>query len=98
MPATRTEPDHHWVTFARRSIERTLGTAPAILPNLGGSLPNHCFTDLLGLPTIWVSHAHRGSGQHAANEHALPQILREGVQMMTGLFWDLGEPSGPSAP
>jgi hypothetical protein len=85
------------VTFARRSIERTLGTAPAILPNLGGSLPNHCFTDLLGLPTIWVSHAHRGSGQHAANEHALPQILREGVQMMTGLFWDLGEPRGPSA-
>ena len=97
MPATRTEPDHHWVTFARRSIERTLGTAPAILPNLGGSLPNHCFTDLLGLPTIWVSHAHRGSGQHAANEHALPQILREGVQIMTGLFWDLGETSGPSA-
>jgi acetylornithine deacetylase/succinyl-diaminopimelate desuccinylase-like protein len=97
MPATRTEPDHHWVTFARRSIERTLGTAPAILPNLGGSLPNHCFTDLLGLPTIWVSHAHRGSGQHAANEHALPQILREGVQIMTGLFWDLGEPGGPSA-
>ena len=95
MPATRTEPDHHWVTFARRSIERTLGTAPAVLPNLGGSLPNHCFANLLGLPTIWVAHAHRGCGQHAANEHALPQLLREGVQMMTGLFWDLGETSGP---
>jgi acetylornithine deacetylase/succinyl-diaminopimelate desuccinylase-like protein len=97
MPATRTEPDHHWVTFARRSIERTLGTAPAVLPNLGGSLPNHCFADLLGLPTIWVSHAHRGCGQHAANEHALPKILREGLQTMTGLFWDLGETSGPPA-
>jgi acetylornithine deacetylase/succinyl-diaminopimelate desuccinylase-like protein len=97
MPATRTEPDHHWVTFARRSIERTLGTAPAVLPNLAGSLPNHCFAGLLSLPTIWVSHAHRGSGQHAANEHALPQILREGLQIMTGLFWDLGETSDPSA-
>jgi acetylornithine deacetylase/succinyl-diaminopimelate desuccinylase-like protein len=97
MPATRTEPDHHWVTFARRSIERTLGTAPSVLPNLAGSLPNHCFAGLLSLPTIWVSHAHRGSGQHAANEHALPQILREGLQIMTGLFWDLGETSDPSA-
>jgi acetylornithine deacetylase/succinyl-diaminopimelate desuccinylase-like protein len=93
IAASRTEPEHHWVTFARRSIERTVGKAPAILPNLGGSLPNHCF-DLLGLPTIWVAHAHRGSGQHAANEHVLPEILREGVQMMTGLFWDLGETSG----
>ena len=24
MPATRTDPDHHWVTFARRSVERAL--------------------------------------------------------------------------
>ncbi len=91
--ATRTEPDHHWVTFARRSIERTVGIPPAVLPNLGGSLPNDCFTDVLGLPTIWASHAHRGSGQHAANEHALPRILREGLQIMTGLVWDLGETS-----
>ncbi len=98
VPATRTEPDHHWVTFARRSIERTLGVPPAILPSLGGSLPNDCFTDLLGLPTIWVAHAHRGSGQHAANEHALPKILSEGMQIMTGLFWDLGDTGGRSVP
>ncbi|HEX5079814.1 MAG TPA: M20/M25/M40 family metallo-hydrolase [Geminicoccaceae bacterium] len=97
MPATRTEPDHHWVTFARRSVERTSGAAPAILPNLGGLLPNDCFTDLLGLPTVWVAHAHRGSGQHAANEHVLPELLREGMQIMAGLFWDLGETSGPAA-
>jgi hypothetical protein len=25
------------------------------------------------------------------NEHALPAILREGLLIMTGLFWDLGE-------
>jgi acetylornithine deacetylase/succinyl-diaminopimelate desuccinylase-like protein len=95
--ATRTDPDHHWVTFARRSIERTMGAAPAVLPNLGGSLPNDCFTELLGLPTIWVPHAHRGCGQHASNEHALPQILREGLQIMAGLFWDLGETSSAKA-
>jgi acetylornithine deacetylase/succinyl-diaminopimelate desuccinylase-like protein len=89
--ATRTDPEHHWVTFARRSIERTTGQSPVVLPNIGGSLPNDCFAEILGMPTIWVPHSHRGCCQHAPNEHALPQILREGLQIMTGLFWDLGE-------
>jgi acetylornithine deacetylase/succinyl-diaminopimelate desuccinylase-like protein len=89
--ATRTDPEHHWVTFARRSIERTTGQPPIVLPNIGGSLPNDCFAEILGMPTIWVPHSYRGCCQHAPNEHALPQILREGLQIMTGLFWDLGE-------
>jgi acetylornithine deacetylase/succinyl-diaminopimelate desuccinylase-like protein len=92
MRATRTDPEHSWVAFARRSIERTSGRPPAVLPNLGGSLPNDCFAEVLGLPTLWVPHSHRGCGQHAPNEHALPAILREGLLIMTGLFWDLGEP------
>jgi acetylornithine deacetylase/succinyl-diaminopimelate desuccinylase-like protein len=89
--ATRTDPEHSWVTFARRSIERTTGRAPAVLPNLGGSLPNDCFAEVLGLPTVWVPHSYRGCCQHAPDEHALPAILREGLLIMTGLFWDLGD-------
>src|SRR5690606_26502809 len=50
MMATRTDPDDPWVRWASRSIERTMGAAPAILPNLGGSLPNDVFTEILGLP------------------------------------------------
>ena len=89
--ATRTDPEHSWVTFARRSIERTIGRPPVVLPNLGGSLPNDCFAEVLGMPTVWVPHSYRGCQQHAPNEHALPAILREGLLIMTGLFWDLGE-------
>ena len=89
--AMRTDPEHSWVAFARRSIERTTGRPPLVLPNAGGALPNDCFAEVLGLPTVWVPHAHRGCGQHAPNEHALPAILREGLLIMTGLFWDLGE-------
>jgi acetylornithine deacetylase/succinyl-diaminopimelate desuccinylase-like protein len=92
--ATRTDPEHSWVTFARRSIERTTGRPPAVLPNLGGSLPNDCFAEVLGLPTVWVPHSYPGCCQHAPNEHALPAILREGLLIMTGLFWDLGENGG----
>ena len=89
--ATRTDPEHSWVAFARRSIERTTGRPPVVLPNLGGSLPNDCFAEVLGMPTVWVPHSYRGCQQHAPNEHALPALLREGLLIMTGLFWDLGE-------
>jgi acetylornithine deacetylase/succinyl-diaminopimelate desuccinylase-like protein len=94
--ATRLDPDNEWVQWAARSIEHTTGARPAILPNLGGSLPNDCFADTLGLPTIWVPHSYAGCSQHAPDEHALAPILREGLQIMTGLFWDLGETPSPN--
>ena len=95
MQATRLDPDNAWVRWAAESIRRTVGAAPAILPNIGGSLPNDCFAETLGLPTLWVPHSYAGCSQHAPNEHALGSIMREGLQMMTGLFWDLGEAGVP---
>lgn len=95
MQATRLDPDHPWVRWAAESIRRTTGAKPAILPNIGGSLPNDCFSEVLGLPTIWVPHSYAGCSQHAPDEHVLTPILREGLQMMTGLFWDLAEEGQP---
>jgi hypothetical protein len=89
--ATRLDPENPWVQFAANSIETTVGRRPAILPNLGGSLPNDVFADVLGLPTVWVPHSYAACSQHAPNEHLLLPIAREGLQMMAGLFWDLGE-------
>ncbi len=91
FPATRLDPDHPWVTRVAQSVETTTGRAPAILPNLGGSLPNHCFSDILGLPTIWVPHSYAGCSQHAPDEHLLGAVARQGLAIMAGLFWDLGE-------
>jgi acetylornithine deacetylase/succinyl-diaminopimelate desuccinylase-like protein len=71
MAATRLDPDHPWVRWASASIATTTGAAPAILPNLGGSLPNDCFAEILGLPTIWVPHSYPACSQHAPNEHML---------------------------
>jgi len=91
FPATRLLPDHPWVQWAAASIERTAGRKPAVLPNLGGSLPNDCFAETLGLPTIWVPHSYAACSQHAPNEHVLAPIMREGLRIMAGMFWDLGE-------
>ena len=97
FPATRLDPDHPWVRWAAGSIERTTGKRPAILPNLGGSLPNDIFAEDLGLPTVWVPHSYASCSQHAPNEHLLAPIAREALQVMTGLYWDLGEAGVPGA-
>ena len=91
MQATRLDPDNPWVHFALASIERSTGIAPALLPNLGGSLPNDVFAEGLGLPTVWVPHSYPACSQHAPDEHLLKPVVRQALQLMTGLFWDLGE-------
>ncbi|MEY8837559.1 M20 family metallopeptidase, partial [Cribrihabitans sp. XS_ASV171] len=89
--ATRLSPDHPWVRFVAGSLEQTSGQAPHILPNLAGSLPNDAFTDILGLPTVWVPHSYRGCSQHAPDEHVLKPVCRDALRLMAGLFWDIGE-------
>ncbi len=88
--ATQLDPENPWVVWASRSIERTTGKTPAILPSLGGSLPNDVFSEILGLPTVWVPHSYPQCSQHAPNEHVPIQIVREGMAIMAGLYWDLG--------
>ncbi len=89
--ASRHNPNLPWVQWASRSVERTLGTAPQVLPNGAGSLPNDIFCDLLDMPTIWVPHSYNSCGQHAPDEHLLMPLVEQGLQMMTGIFWDAGE-------
>jgi acetylornithine deacetylase/succinyl-diaminopimelate desuccinylase-like protein len=91
MAATRLDPQDPWVRFAQRSIERSTGRAPVLLPNLGGSLPNDVFADILGLPTVWVPHSYAACSQHAPDEHLLASVAREALQLMAGLWWDLGD-------
>ena len=95
--ATRIDPEHPWVRWAATSMEKTAGRRPAILPNLGGSLPNNIFTEGLGLPTVWVPHSYPGCSQHAPNEHLPLAIAREGLALMAGLYWDLGEAGVPQS-
>jgi len=91
MHATRLDPESPWVRWAVASIERTTGEKPAILPNLGGSLPNEVFADILGLPTVWIPHSYASCSQHAPNEHLLAPVARDALRIMAGIYWDLGE-------
>jgi len=89
--ATRLDLGDPWVAWAMTSLERSAGRRATLLPNLAGSLPNDLFADVLGLPTLWVPHSYPGCNQHAPDEHLLAPVAREGLRLMAGLYWDLGE-------
>lgn len=90
-PATRLDPDNPWVQFAKQSIAGSSAQRLALLPNLAGTLPNDIFAEVLGLPTLWIPHSYPGCSQHAPDEHLLLPVIREGLEIMTALFWDLGD-------
>lgn len=94
--ASRLDPDDPWVSWLCHSLQQSSGQTPTVLPNLAGTLPNDIFADTLGLPTLWIPHSYPACAQHAANEHLLADIALEGLQMMAGVYWDLGE--GTSVP
>lgn len=89
--ATRLDPEEAWPRWAVESIKKTTGKNVAVLPNLGGTLPNSVFAETLALPTVWVPHSYPACNQHAPNEHLLVDVAAEGIEIMTGLFWDLGD-------
>lgn len=88
--ATRLDPNHPWVNYVEQSLKKTTGLNPHVLPNLAGSLPNDCFADILGLPTVWIPHSYLGCNQHAPDEHVLKPVCRDAMRVMAGLFWDIG--------
>ena len=94
--ASRTEPDHPWVAFVKGSLQRSSNVNPAIVPSMGGSICNDIFTDDLRLPTIWIPHSYASCLQHGPDEHILLPLARSALQLMAGLYWDIGEGSTPA--
>ena len=89
--ASRTPVDDPWVQWAKQTLDAVADRPVALLPNFGGGLPNHVFTDVLGLPTLWLPHSYPGCLQHAPDEHLLASVVREGLVLATALFHALDE-------
>jgi len=94
FPAWRTDPENPWVNWTVDSIERTTGIAPLVVPNSSGGLPSELFGRALGCPILWIPHSYGGCRQHGPDEHVLAPLTREALSIMSGVFWDLGEPEG----
>jgi acetylornithine deacetylase/succinyl-diaminopimelate desuccinylase-like protein len=93
--ASRTDPADPWVGFVAGSMQRTTNRAPNVVPNSSGSNPSDIFMEELGTPVIWVPNSYAGCNQHGPDEHALAPLLREGLGLMAGIWWDIGEGRAP---
>jgi acetylornithine deacetylase/succinyl-diaminopimelate desuccinylase-like protein len=94
FPAGRTDPDNHWVAFTAASLRRTSGQVPNMVPNSSGGNPTEVFLSGLGAPVLWIPSGYAGSNQHAPDEHGLPEMLKDGLRLMAGVWWDLGDLRG----
>ncbi len=94
--ASRTDPDDPWVQFVAQSMQRSSNRAPNIVPNSSGSNPSDMFGEELNQPVIWIPNSYAGCNQHGPDEHALAPLLREGLGLMAGLWWDIGEGRTPA--
>jgi acetylornithine deacetylase/succinyl-diaminopimelate desuccinylase-like protein len=90
FPASRTPPDDPWVQRVVASLARSSNRRPNVLPNSSGSSPTELFRQILGVPAIWIPNSYPGCNQHGPDEHALAPLLREGLGLMAGLWWDVG--------
>lgn len=98
FPASRTDPDDPWVRRTVRSMRRTAGRMPNVVPNIGASGPSEFFREVLGTPVMWIPLSHGGCSQHGPDEHGLASLFREGLGLVAGLWWDFGaEAMAPAA-
>jgi acetylornithine deacetylase/succinyl-diaminopimelate desuccinylase-like protein len=79
MPPSRTPIDHPAVPVVFEALKAVWGEEPVIVPLLGGGLPDHLFTGLLRLPSLWVPFAQPDQANHAPNENIMAGHFLKGV-------------------
>ncbi|RTE91292.1 M20/M25/M40 family metallo-hydrolase [Bradyrhizobium sp. LVM 105] len=91
FPASRTPSDDPWVRLVVKSISDTSGCPPNVVPNIGASGPSELFRQELGTPVLWLPFSYGGCNQHGPDEHGLASLFRDGLGLMAGVWWDIGE-------
>jgi len=69
QPSSYTSPARPEFGWLLRLLEEHGDEEPVALPVLGGTLPLHVFTDVLGIPCLWIPAANSNNQQHDVNEH-----------------------------
>ncbi len=89
VPPSRTPVDHPFGRAVIRAVERAWGRAPVVVPNLGGTIPDHLFTQGLGLPSIWVPYAPHDEANHAPNESTTIEAFVNGIRTTAAALFEL---------
>ncbi len=89
--ASRSDPDHPIVRWMGDAVHRMTDGHCSVLPNSGGSNVTAIIGEELDVPYIWFPLSYSACSQHAPNEHILEPLMRDGLALLTKLYWDFGD-------
>jgi acetylornithine deacetylase/succinyl-diaminopimelate desuccinylase-like protein len=81
-----TSVDHPFVCFVTELAREVFQREPLLYPRVVGSGPDYCFTQILGLPSVFVPYAGGNSETHGPNENMSLQAFFEGIFYSAALF------------
>jgi acetylornithine deacetylase/succinyl-diaminopimelate desuccinylase-like protein len=92
MEPSRTPMDSPFTGPIRAGMAAAQGADPLLVPVLGGSLPLHVFTGVLGLPTFGIPLGNPDQANHAPNENLDLERFLTGINTAAAVLVKLGFP------
>jgi acetylornithine deacetylase/succinyl-diaminopimelate desuccinylase-like protein len=86
VPPSRTPLDAPFVALVGRAVEWATGSPPLLLPSTGGTLPDHVFTGILGLPLVKVPYANVDEANHSPDENLAIDHFAAGVRIAAAVY------------
>jgi acetylornithine deacetylase/succinyl-diaminopimelate desuccinylase-like protein len=90
MEPSRTPMGSPFTAPIREGMAAAQGADPLLVPTLGGSLPLHVFTGVLGLPTFGVPLGNPDQANHAPNENFDLERFHTGIKTAAAVLAKLG--------
>ena len=87
----RTNPDHPWAAWLKAAVDRSGRGECGVVPCSGGSNVTGIIQTELEIPFAWLPMSYMACSQHAPNEHVLKPLMRDGMALIAGVYWDLGD-------
>ena len=89
IPPSRTDPDLPEVARMADILRVTFAADPSIYPMMTGIAPDHVFTRILGIPSLWVPYADWDRASHAPDEHLRVSSAISGIVTSAAVFTGL---------
>jgi acetylornithine deacetylase/succinyl-diaminopimelate desuccinylase-like protein len=90
MEPSRTPMDSPFTAPIRAGMAAAQGAEPLLVPVLGGSLPLHVFTGVLGLPTFGIPLGNPDQANHAPDENLDLERFHTGIKTAAAVLATLG--------
>jgi acetylornithine deacetylase/succinyl-diaminopimelate desuccinylase-like protein len=97
MEPSRTPMDSPFTEPIRAGMAAAQGAGPLLVPVLGGSLPLHVFTGVLGLPTFGIPLGNPDQANHAPDENLDLDRFQVGVKTAAAVLAKLGSSEGAAS-